>query len=110
MNSFGRLFRVTIFGESHGKAVGITIDGCPAGIALDVNDFLPDLGRRKSGAVGTTPRQEEDIPDIISGVLNGKATGAPITILFENKNVKSADYDAIKIRQGPGMLILYCTG
>ncbi len=102
MNSFGRIFRVSIFGESHGAMVGITIDGCPAGIALQEADFLPDLERRKAGASGTTPRKEDDIPRIVSGVFNGYTTGSPITILFENNNTRSADYDAIKNTPRPG--------
>src|SRR6187402_3922989 len=102
MNTFGRLFRISIFGESHGKAVGVTIDGCPAGIDIDGSDFLADLERRKPGAAGTTPRLEEDAPNIISGVFKGKTTGSPITILFENKNVQSGDYDAIKDTPRPG--------
>lgn len=102
MNTFGRLFRISIFGESHGKALGIVIDGCPAGIAIDTDDLVADLERRKPGAAGTTPRKEDDLPDIVSGVFNGKTTGAPITMLFENKNVRSADYDAIRDTPRPG--------
>jgi chorismate synthase len=102
MNTFGRLFKVSIFGESHGRIVGICIDGCPAGINIDAVDLLPDLERRKPGASGTTPRKEADEPVIVSGVFNGKTTGAPITILFENNNVRSADYDAIKNIPRPG--------
>jgi len=102
MNTFGNKFRVSIFGESHGKWVGITIDGCPAGVDLQENDLLPDLERRKAGATGTTPRKEDDIPIFISGVFNNKTTGAPITIVFENNNVRSADYDAIKATPRPG--------
>ncbi|MBL7718481.1 MAG: chorismate synthase [Flavipsychrobacter sp.] len=102
MNSFGRIFRVSIFGESHGAMVGITVDGCPAGMALQEGDFLADLERRKAGASGTTPRKEDDAPRIVSGVFNGYTTGAPITILFENNNTKSADYEAIKNTPRPG--------
>jgi chorismate synthase len=102
MNSFGRIFRVSIFGESHGPAVGITIDGCPAGIALAVDDFTADLERRKAGAAGTTPRKEDDIPEILSGLFNGYTTGAPITIIFRNNNTRSADYDALRATPRPG--------
>ena len=102
MNSFGRIFRISIFGESHGYAVGIIVDGCPAGIELQENDFLPDLARRKSGAKGTTPRQEEDLPKIVSGVFNGKTTGAPVTILFENTNTRSSDYAFTRETPRPG--------
>src|SRR5687768_8969023 len=94
MNSFGRIFRITIFGESHGETVGVVIDGCPAGLPLKTGDFLSDLERRKGGIQkGTTPRQEEDSPLIKSGVFNDLTTGAPLTILFENKNVRSTDYE-----------------
>jgi chorismate synthase len=102
MNTFGNKFRVSIFGESHGKWVGVTIDGCPAGIALSENDLLPDLERRKAGAAGTTPRKEDDIPVFASGLYNGKTTGAPLTIVFENNNVRSVDYEAIKSTPRPG--------
>lgn len=103
MNSFGRIFRVSIFGESHGECVGITIDGCPAGLALTAEDLLPDLERRKGGKQkGTTPRQEEDFPIFKSGIFNGKTTGFPITILFENKNIRSGDYDKQRSIPRPG--------
>ena len=102
MNTFGNIFRVSIFGESHGKWVGITIDGCPAGIAIQESDLLPDLERRKAGAAGTTTRKEEDMPIFISGVYNNRSTGAPLTIVFENNNIRSADYDAIKNTPRPG--------
>lgn len=102
MNSFGRIFRLSIFGESHGIAIGITVDGCPAGIALAVEDFLPDLERRKAGATGTTPRKEDDLPEIISGVFNGHTTGAPVTLLFRNNNTQSKDYEAIRHTPRPG--------
>lgn len=102
MNSFGKIFRAHIFGESHGELVGITIDGCKAGIDLDEIDFLNDLTRRKAGASGTTPRKEDDLPKIVSGVFNQKTTGAPITILFENNNTKSTDYEKIRATPRPG--------
>lgn len=103
MNSFGRLFRISIFGESHGECVGITIDGCPAGLSLSPEDLLPDLERRKGGQQkGTTPRQEEDFPIIKSGVFDGRTTGFPITILFENKNTRSEDYAKQRSIPRPG--------
>jgi chorismate synthase len=103
MNSFGRIFRVHIFGESHGECVGITVDGCPAGLNLLPDDLLPDLERRKGGKQkGTTPRQEEDYPIFKSGVFNGKTTGFPITILFENKNTRSEDYNKQRSFPRPG--------
>ncbi len=102
MNSFGRKFRVSIFGESHGNSIGITIDGCPPGIDISEQDMLYDLERRKSGKRGTTPRKESDLPIIISGVFNNKTTGSPITIIFENNNTKSKDYSFIKDTPRPG--------
>ncbi len=102
MNSFGRIFRVHIFGESHGPAVGITIDGCPAGIPLSAEDFEKDIQRRKAGAAGTTPRKEDDAPEILSGVFNNITTGAPITIIFCNNNTRSADYEALRDTPRPG--------
>lgn len=102
MNSFGRIFRIHIFGESHGDCVGLTIDGCPAGLPLSVDDFTADIERRKPGAKGTTPRKEDDIPQIKTGLFNGKTTGAPITILFENKNTRSADYEKLRAVPRPG--------
>jgi len=102
MNSFGRIFRVSVFGESHGPAVGVTVDGCPPGIALSAADLLPDLARRRSGAKGTTPRTEADEPEFISGVYQGHTTGAPITILFRNTNIRSKDYESLKDTPRPG--------
>ena len=103
MNSFGRIFRIHIFGESHWESAGVVIDGCPAGLPLTVDDFLPDLERRKGGTQkGTTPRQEEDLPIFKSGIFNNKTTGAPITILFENKNIRSSDYEKQRAVPRPG--------
>ncbi|MEZ4906875.1 MAG: chorismate synthase [Saprospiraceae bacterium] len=102
MNTFGRIFRISIFGESHGVAIGVTIDGCPPGIEFSESDMLQDLDRRKSGAKGTTPRKESDLPKIISGVFNGKTTGSPITIIFNNENTKSSDYKFLKDSPRPG--------
>ncbi|HEU4574376.1 MAG TPA: chorismate synthase [Chitinophagaceae bacterium] len=103
MNSFGRIFRVSIFGESHGESVGIVIDGCPAGLPLSAEDLLPDLERRKGGTQkGTTPRQEDDFPFFKSGIFNNQTTGAPITILFENKNTRSGDYEKQRAVPRPG--------
>jgi chorismate synthase len=102
MNAFGKLFKVSIFGESHGTSVGIVIDGCPAGLPLKQADFENDFSRRKSGAKGTTPRQEPDTPRIMSGVFNDRCTGAPLMILFENTNTRSGDYSQLKDTPRPG--------
>jgi chorismate synthase len=102
MNSFGTIFRIHVFGESHGPGVGVTIDGCPPGIPLAEADLLPDLARRKSGAKGTTPRTEDDMPEFFSGIYNGHTTGAPITIMFRNANLQSKDYEALKDTPRPG--------
>ncbi|NCO54263.1 MAG: chorismate synthase [Bacteroidetes bacterium CG02_land_8_20_14_3_00_31_25] len=102
MNSFGRIFRIQIFGESHNLAVGIVIDGCPPGIKILEKDFIPDIERRKGGKVGTTARKEDDIPQIISGVFNDYSTGSPITIIFNNKDVKSDDYNNLVNHNRPG--------
>jgi chorismate synthase len=103
MNSFGRLFRMTIFGESHGVGVGLILDGCPAGLLLHPEDFYEDIERRKGGLQkGTTPRQESDLPIFKSGVFNDRTTGAPITILFENNNMRSGDYEKLRAIPRPG--------
>ena len=92
MNSWGQIFRVSIWGESHGQQVGVSIDGVPAGVALCEEDFSTDLDRRRAGAAGTTPRKESDLPHIVSGVYNGYTTGSPLTIEFLNENTQSGDY------------------
>ena len=92
MNSWGQIFRVTIWGESHGKQVGVSIDGVPSGIALSEEDFSRDLDRRRAGSLGTTPRKESDMPHIVSGLYNGFTTGSPLTIEFLNENTISGDY------------------
>ncbi|MBV9961330.1 MAG: chorismate synthase [Parafilimonas sp.] len=103
MNSFGRIFRVNVFGESHGESVGVCIDGIPAGLALTTDDFLEDIERRKGGTQkGTTPRQESDLPIFKSGIFNNKTTGAPLTILFENNNTRSTDYEKQRAVPRPG--------
>ena len=102
MNTFGRLFRIHIFGESHGPAVGVTIDGCPPGVPFSEADKLPDLKRRMPGAPGTTPRQESDLPRILSGCFRGHTTGSPVTIVFDNANTRPSDYDALQKTPRPG--------
>jgi chorismate synthase len=103
MNRFGTIFSVSIFGESHGESVGVVIDGVPPGISLTVEDFIEDTMRRKGGTQkGVTPRQEEDLPKFMSGVFNGMTTGAPLTLLFENKNTRSGDYEKQRAVPRPG--------
>lgn len=102
MNRFGTIFSVTIFGESHGPAVGVVLDGVPAGIELSEKDFTDDILRRSPDSKGTTSRKEKDIPEIISGVFNGATTGSPLTILFKNKEAISSDYEQIKNIPRPG--------
>jgi chorismate synthase len=103
MNSFGKLLSVQIFGESHGAYVGVIINGVTAGLPIAEDDLIPDLERRKANDIkGTTPRKETDKPIFIAGIFNGKATGFPITILFENNNVKTADYEQQRNIPRPG--------
>ncbi len=102
MNSFGVVFRVTLFGESHGPAIGVIIDGCPPGIPVKSDDFLPDLRRRQSGSKGTTTRHEPDLPEILSGVFQGMTTGAPVALLTKNSDKISSDYDEFKNIPRPG--------
>ncbi|MBT3609054.1 MAG: chorismate synthase, partial [Gammaproteobacteria bacterium] len=96
-NSFGQLFTVTTFGESHGMALGAIVDGCPPGLELTEEDIQPDLDRRKPGqSKYTTQRKEGDRVRILSGVFEGRTTGTPIGLLVENEDQKSKDYGAIK--------------
>ncbi len=96
------MFRVSIFGESHGIQIGVVVDGCPAGIAFCEEDLTEDFARRRAGGRGTTPRVEPDLPRIVSGVFRGKTTGAPLTIVFENTNIQSDDYDNLWHHPRPG--------
>jgi len=102
MNTFGKIFRVSLFGESHGEAVGVVIDGCPAGIPLSAGDFINDLSRRKSGRKGTTPRSEDDLPEILSGIYNGHTTGSPVTVISRNRNTNPSDYEKFSTVPRPG--------
>ena len=102
MNSFGVVFRVSLFGESHGPAIGVVIDGCPPGLEVKPGDFLTDLRRRQSGSRGTTKRQEPDLPEILSGVFNGVTTGAPVTLITRNSDKISSDYDEFRNIPRPG--------
>lgn len=102
MNSFGNSFRLSIFGESHGELVGVTLDGVRPGLELSAEDFAIDLKRRQGGAgLGTTPRKESDEPHLVTGVLDGRATGAPLTVLFYNNNTRSKDYSALALQPRP---------
>ena len=102
MNTFGQLFRVSIFGESHGAAVGVLIDGCPPGLKIDSGEIESDLYRRRSGAPGTTPRREHDLPEIISGVFEGHTTGAPIMLMTRNSSSRPGDYGNLIDHPRPG--------
>src|ERR1700722_168839 len=102
-NSFGTLFRFTTFGESHGPAIGVVIDGCPPLIPLTEADIQPWLDKRKPGqSKFTTQRQEADQVRILSGVFEGVTTGAPIGMLIENTDMRSKDYDDVKDKFRPG--------
>lgn len=102
-NSFGKLFSVSTFGESHGPALGCIVDGCPPGMALSEADIQGDLDRRKPGQSRfTTQRQEADQVKILSGVFEGKTTGTPIGLIIENTDQRSRDYDKIKSQYRPG--------
>ncbi len=96
MNTFGHNFRISVWGESHGGTVGVTVDGVRAGIPLQAGDFEADLARRRSGAAGTTMRRESDTPHIVSGVYDGHTTGAPLTVVFRNSDVQSSDYAPLR--------------
>ncbi len=103
MNTFGHLFRVTTFGESHGPAIGCVIDGCPPGLAIDAGDFVHDLKRRATGTSRhTSQRHEADEVEILSGVHEGCSTGTPIALLVRNVDARSRDYDAIARTFRPG--------
>ncbi|MGA1471399.1 MAG: chorismate synthase, partial [Burkholderiaceae bacterium] len=102
-NTFGRLFCVTSFGESHGPAIGCVVDGCPPGLELDVADIQPALDRRRPGTSRhVTQRQEPDTVEILSGVFEGKTTGAPIALLIRNQDQRSKDYSDIANTFRPG--------
>lgn len=92
-NSYGKLFRISLFGESHSEAIGVVIDGVPSGVWLDMDEILFEMGRRAPGKNAfSTPRAESDIPEILSGVFNGKTTGTPICAIIRNTNTRSKDY------------------
>jgi chorismate synthase len=102
-NTFGHLFRVTTFGESHGPAIGCVIDGCPPGLAIAVEDFHADIGRRATGrSRHTSQRREADAVEILSGVHDGRSTGTPIALLIRNSDARSKDYDDLATVFRPG--------
>ena len=97
MNNYGTLFRISTFGESHGPAIGVVIDGCPAGLVIDEAFIQAELDRRKPGQSKiTTQRKEDDTFKILSGVFEGKSTGTPICIVIENQDQRSKDYSHIQ--------------
>src|SRR5687767_13659159 len=103
MNTFGELFRVTTFGESHGPAIGCVIDGCPPGVRIAPDDFRDDLARRATGrSRHTSQRHEADSVEILSGVFEGRTTGTPIALLVRNTDARSKDYDRIAAQFRPG--------
>lgn len=102
MNTFGRVFRISIYGESHGISIGLLLDGCPPGIKVDPNQMNHMLDRRKPGSKGTTTRIESDTPEFISGYFNGFTTGSPLHIQFKNTNTKSSDYESFRRTPRPG--------
>jgi chorismate synthase len=102
MNTFGTIFKLSIFGESHGSSIGVVIDGVPPGIKLAESDFDPDLARRRSGAAGTTARSESDLPSLLSGIYRGYTTGAPVAVVFQNINSQSSDYEKLQDIPRPG--------
>jgi chorismate synthase len=102
-NSFGTIFRITTWGESHGPALGVVIDGCPSGLSLSVEDFHADLARRQGGGASfATPRKEADEVEIESGVFEGLTTGTPIALRIRNLSQKSGDYESLKNIFRPG--------
>ncbi len=102
MNSFGQIFRISLFGESHSDSIGVTLDGVPPGIEIDSIDFITALKKRAPGRLGTTKRIEEDIPHFLSGVYNGFSTGDPITIIVKNRAHKPEDYQHLADYYRPG--------
>ena len=106
-NTFGKLFRFTTWGESHGPAIGCIVDGCPPNINLKEQDIQIELDKRKPGqSKFTTQRKEDDKVQILSGVFEGKTTGTPISLIIYNKDMRSKDYSNIKISSGQVMRIL----
>ncbi|MDP4121188.1 MAG: chorismate synthase, partial [Bacillota bacterium] len=102
-STWGNKLKISIFGESHGEAIGVVIDGLPAGEVIDTNEILLQMSRRSPGSDSTsTPRKESDEPKIVSGILNGKTTGAPLCAFIENTNTRSNDYSELSVTPRPG--------
>lgn len=102
MNTVGTIFRVSIFGESHGHSVGVVIDGCPAGLPFWKEELMADLSRRKGLLPGTTARRESDEPVVISGIINDFTTGAPLVLCTRNNDFKPGDYEQFTSIPRPG--------
>ena len=100
-NTYGNTVRFTIFGQSHGPAIGVTIEGLPAGIKIDVEKLQAFLDRRAPGQRGSTPRKEADRPEFVSGLADGVTCGAPVTAIIRNENTRSGDYDDLRYVPGP---------
>ena len=101
-NDFGQIFKITTFGESHGKAIGVTIDGCPPGLNIDEDFIQAELARRRPGQSAiVTQRKEADQMEILSGVFEGKSTGTPLMMLIKNKDARSKDYSHIAQKYRP---------
>ena len=102
MNAYGDRFRFTIWGQSHGPAIGVTMEGLPAGIAIDFEKLQRFLDRRAPGQAGSTPRKEADRPEFVSGLVDGVTCGGPVTAMIRNENTRSGDYDNLKYIPRPG--------
>ena len=102
-NSFGKMLSITTFGESHGVALGAVVDGVPPGLSFSLEDLSAELKKRAPGQLpGTTARKEDDIPEVLSGIFDGKTLGTPICVIVKNTNQRSKDYDKIKDNYRPG--------
>ena len=101
-STWGKNLKISIFGESHGQAIGVTIDGLQPNFVLDMNEIAKYMAKRKPGGELSTPRCEGDLPQILSGVFNGKTTGAPLTAVIYNNNTKSGDYEQMSHVARPG--------
>ena len=102
MNAYGDRFRFTIWGQSHGPAIGVTMEGLPAGFAIDFEALQRFLDRRAPGQAGSTPRKEADRPEFVSGLVDGVTCGGPVTAMIRNENTRSGDYDNLKYTPRPG--------